>query len=220
MATWQRPKRKFEEAKRRRSRGKQQNVKKAESEVHRMENEVKQRSLSALSRGGVSDIGPISRWMVRTRDRIFRRMGPLGPSPAGDEFGRDVLSRVFWVRESPSSLESSPRWCRSSIGVTYGAICWYVGGWVDDLMMRLSTSSNSLPFIFIVIFDLDSSSEDTLKARLAAWGIDRITIFYLVCRSDQLANDGPRRSRPSDFAAERVVCRIGPSSAPAKRESS
>jgi oligopeptide transport system permease protein len=66
------------------------------------------------------------------------------------------------------------------IGVTYGAVSGYVGGWVDDLMMRFVDILYSLPFIFIVIFLISILSEDVLKARLAAWGIDRITIFYLV----------------------------------------
>ena len=66
------------------------------------------------------------------------------------------------------------------IGVTYGALAGYVGGWVDDVMMRLVDILYSIPFIFVVIFIITILSENTIKTRLEDWGIDRITIFYFV----------------------------------------
>ena len=61
---------------------------------------------------GFPDLGPISRWMVRTRYRLFGKWS-LGPVAGRDEFGRDVLSRVFWGRAFRSSWASWPRWSRS-----------------------------------------------------------------------------------------------------------
>src|SRR5690349_18640643 len=46
-------------------------VKKAENEVHRMENEVNSVLYKAYREAGFADIGPVSRWMVRMRARIF-----------------------------------------------------------------------------------------------------------------------------------------------------
>jgi len=154
-------------------------VKKAENEVHRMENEVNSVLYRAYREAGFPDIGPVSRWMVRMRAHIFGGW-TVGSIAGRDEFGRDVLSRVFWGARISIIVGLVATLVSLIIGVTYGAISGYVGGWVDDLMMRFVDILYSLPFIFIVIFLISILSEDTLKARLAAWGIDRITIFYLV----------------------------------------
>jgi len=79
--------------------------------------------------------------------------------------------RMGWERSTLVSLV---------IGVTYGALAGYIGGWVDDVMMRIVDVLYSLPFIFIVIFLISILNDEVFKARLAAWGIDRITIFCLV----------------------------------------
>ncbi|MEM1304269.1 MAG: ABC transporter permease, partial [Planctomycetota bacterium] len=64
--------------------------------------------------------------------------------------------------------------------VTYGAVSGYVGGWVDNAMMRIVDVLYSVPFIFIVILLIAFLSEETTKSRLDAVGVDRITIFYFV----------------------------------------
>lgn len=66
------------------------------------------------------------------------------------------------------------------IGVNYGAISGYCGGWVDDAMMRLVDVLYSVPFIFVVIFLLTILSEESIADELAYWGINRITVFFLV----------------------------------------
>jgi oligopeptide transport system permease protein len=154
-------------------------VKKAENEVHRMENEVNSVLYRPYREAGFPDIGPVSRWMVRMRDRIFGGW-TVGSIAGRDEFGRDVLSRVFWGARISIIVGIVATLVSLTIGVTYGALAGYIGGWVDDIMMRFVDILYSLPFIFIVIFLISILSEDTFKARLAAWGINRITIFYLV----------------------------------------
>jgi oligopeptide transport system permease protein len=154
-------------------------VRKAENEVHRMENEVNSVLYRPYREAGFPDIGAVSRWMIRTRDRVFGGW-TVGSIAGRDEFGRDVLSRVFWGARISIIVGIVATLVSLVIGVTYGAISGYVGGWVDDVMMRFVDILYSLPFIFIVIFLISILSEDILKARLAAWGINRITIFYLV----------------------------------------
>jgi oligopeptide transport system permease protein len=128
---------------------------------------------------GYPNLGPLSRWMVRTRYRLFGNWS-LGPVAGRDEFGRDVLSRVFWGARISIIVGIVATLVSLSIGVTYGAIAGYVGGWVDDLMMRVVDILYSIPFIFIVIFIMTILSQDEIKATLEEWGIGRITIFYLV----------------------------------------
>jgi oligopeptide transport system permease protein len=172
-------KHKFAEARRADPNGTSNDVKKAENEVHRLENEVNTVLYRAYREAGFPDIGPLSRWMIRMRARIFGGW-TIGSIAGRDEFGRDVLSRVFWGARISIIVGIIATLVSLVIGVTYGALAGYIGGWVDDVMMRIVDVLYSLPFIFIVIFLITILSEDTLKARLAAYGIDRITIFYLV----------------------------------------
>jgi oligopeptide transport system permease protein len=81
-----------------------------------------------------------------------------------------LRARLAWSRSLVSLV----------IGVSYGAISGYVGGWVDDAMMRLVDILYSIPFIFVVIFIITILGQDDIKKELEAWGIDRIMIFYLV----------------------------------------
>jgi oligopeptide transport system permease protein len=73
------------------------------------------------------------------------------------------------------------------IGVSYGAIAGYLGGRVDNIMMRIVDVLYSIPFIFVVIFLVTILSEDSIKTKLEAFHIgpismpiDRITIFFFV----------------------------------------
>ena len=128
---------------------------------------------------GYPDVGAVSRWMIRARYQVFGEWN-LTSVAGRDEFGRDVLSRVFWGARISIIVSLVATFVSLLIGVTYGAISGYVGGWVDDLMMRLVDILYSIPFIFIVIFIITVLSDEKIKARLEGVGIGRITIFYLV----------------------------------------
>jgi oligopeptide transport system permease protein len=55
-----------------------------------------------------------------------------------------------------------------------------VGGFVDNLMMRIVDVLYSVPFIFVVIFLLTILSQEDVKLWLESHGIDRIAIFFVV----------------------------------------
>jgi oligopeptide transport system permease protein len=67
------------------------------------------------------------------------------------------------------------------IGVSWGATAGYLGGRIDNAMMRFVDMLYSIPFIFVVIFLVTILSEPTtIKPWLDRYGIDRIVIFFIV----------------------------------------
>ncbi len=97
-----------------------------------------------------------------------------------DELGRDVLARLFWGARVSLAVGLVATLVSVVIGISYGAIAGYLGGWVDDLMMRVVDILYSVPFIFIVIYLITILSAHEIQAWLEAHGIDRIAIFFIV----------------------------------------
>ncbi len=149
------------------------------NEEQRLHNEMQSILYRPYRDAGFPDVGPVSRWMIRMRSRLFGEWA-LGSFAGRDEFGRDVLARVFWGARISIIVGIVATFVSLVIGVTYGAIAGYVGGWLDDVMMRFVDILYSVPFIFVVIFLITILGEEHVKSRLESWGIDRITIFYFV----------------------------------------
>ncbi len=128
---------------------------------------------------GYAGLGWLSRSMVRVRFAVFGRKS-LNSVWGRDVLGRDIISRVFWGARISLIVGLVATLVSLVIGVTYGAVAGYLGGWVDDVMMRLVDVGYSIPFIFVVIFLITILGEESVADELAYWGIDRITIFFLV----------------------------------------
>ena len=115
-----------------------------------------------------SIIGPtlISKWTGYTYDLIpsdagltksfapFR--GPAGQfswaHPMGtDNAGRDMLARVLSGGQISLLVGFIATLMSLVIGVSYGAVAGYLGGRIDDLMMRIVDVIYSLPYVIIVI---------------------------------------------------------------------
>jgi oligopeptide transport system permease protein len=122
---------------------------------------------------------------ILTRGLIRLRLALFGdwsiPSVCGtDESGRDVLSRIMWGARVSLAVGIVATLVSLLIGVTYGAISGYFGGWVDAVMMRIVDVLYSIPFIFVVIYLITIITEDSIKRELDQYGIDQIVVFYMV----------------------------------------
>ncbi len=124
-------------------------------------------------------VNRLSRWMIELRVKLFGNWS-LNSYCGRDQLGRDLLARLFWGARVSLLVGLVATLVSLVIGVSYGAISGYFGGRVDNAMMRVVDVLYSVPFIFIVIFLISVLSEEKTKARLERYGIDRITVFFVV----------------------------------------
>ncbi len=127
----------------------------------------------------------IDSWEPNFVDRalIAVRTGIFGDWQTGhwlgtDSKGRDIASRIVWGSRVSILVALSATLCSLIIGVTYGAFSGYMGGRIDNAMMRFVDVLYSVPFIFVVIFFVTILNE--YRHELADAGIGYIHVFYVV----------------------------------------
>ena len=128
---------------------------------------------------GYPKLGPINRGLLAARAAIFGRW-EFASLCGTDQLGRDLLSQLFWGARVSLMVGLVAALVSLVIGVSYGAVSGYVGGRVDNAMMRAVDVLYSIPFVFVVIFLITILGEPSLKERLEDFGVNRITLFYIV----------------------------------------
>ena len=92
--------------------------------------------------------------------------GSQGPSWAHlfgtDALGRDLMVRVMEGGRISLAVGVISTTVSLLIGVTYGATAAYLGGWVENLMMRFVDVMFALPYIFVVIIVMTMIPEEKL----------------------------------------------------------
>jgi len=77
-----------------------------------------------------------------------RLQGPSGGHPFGtDQFGRDILSRVMAGAVTSIAVGVIAVGIGAALGVALGLLSGYVGGWLDETLMRLVDAVQGFPAI-------------------------------------------------------------------------
>ena len=99
----------------------------------------------------------------RSPEGTFSWSHPMGT----DNGGRDILARVLSGGQISLMVALIATAVSLIIGVFYGALAGYVGGKLDDLMMRIVDVLYSLPYVIIVIVLLALLPAKTPSGQLA-----------------------------------------------------
>lgn len=97
-----------------------------------------------------------------------------------DPLGRDILVRTLVGGRVSLTVALVATAVSFVIGVTYGAISGYFGGYVDELMMRFVDILYSLPHLFLVIVLLAFFSKDITMLFIALGAVSWLTMARIV----------------------------------------
>lgn len=112
----------------------------------------------------------------------FATPGTPGHLLGTDEFGRDVLSRIIYGARISLLVASTAVLVALTIGGTMGVLAGFVGGWTDNIVMRIMDVMFAIPALMIalgVVGLLGPSSSSVI----IALGIAYTPLFARICRS-------------------------------------
>jgi len=102
-----------------------------------------------------------------------------------DRLGRDILSRLIYGSRQSLSMGAITVVIAATIGVIFGAIAGYYGGWADNLCMRFLDIYQSIP-MFLLCVTLAAILGPSLRNAIIALGISTIPIYARIMRATVL----------------------------------
>jgi len=97
-----------------------------------------------------------------------------------DHLGRDVLTRLVYGARISITIALVVTLISFVIGVLWGATAGYVGGAVDNIMMRFVDVMYGLPFLFIVIILIVVFGRSTMNLFIALGAVQWLTMARIV----------------------------------------
>jgi len=97
-----------------------------------------------------------------------------------DSLGRDLLARLLVGLRVSLAIGVVATGVSLVIGVAWGATAGYIGGMVDELMMRVVDVLYSLPFIFFVIVLMVTFGRNIVLIFLAIGAVEWLTLARIV----------------------------------------
>lgn len=109
-------------------------------------------------------------------------MAPLhgGHLLGTDSLGRDLLARLLAGLGVSLSIGVVATSVSLVIGVIWGATAGYLGGRVDEIMMRIVDTLYSLPFVFFVILLMVTFGKNIVLIFLAIGAVEWLTMSRIV----------------------------------------
>jgi oligopeptide transport system permease protein len=115
-----------------------------------------------------------------TKTDVWTAPGVAGHLIGADSLGRDLLARLFAGLGVSLGIGVVATAVSLVIGVAWGATAGYLGGKVDEVMMRIVDTLYSLPFIFFVILLMVTFGKNIFLIFLAIGAVEWLTMARIV----------------------------------------
>lgn len=138
-------------------------------------------------------------------DEVTNRLaGPSLSHPFGtDPLGRDVLSRMIYGARVSIIVAVSAVAVSSTVGVGIGVVSGYLGGIIDNVLMRVIDSIISFPSIILALVFVTAFGA-TLRSVIIALAVVSVPIFARLMRAQVLA------TKESDYVLAARSAGAGP----------
>ena len=88
-----------------------------------------------------------------------------------DQLGRDILSRLIYGSRITLMVAFAGTVAAGVIGIFFGCLSGYYGGWIDAVIMRIADIQLSFPFILLALF----------IAAVLGPGVDNVILVACLC---------------------------------------
>lgn len=134
------------------------------------------------------------------------RKAPSLAHPLGtDEIGRDILARMVWGARASLMAGVVSVVIAVALGLPFGLIAGYFGGWLDQVISRITDAMLAMPFLILAIA-LAAFLGPSLTNAMIAIGLSAMPIFIRLTRGQVLSVktedyvEGARAIGVNDFA--------------------
>lgn len=103
-----------------------------------------------------------------------------------DELGRDVFSRMLWGTRASLSAGVISVTIAVLLGVPFGLVSGYFGGWIDAVISRATEAMLAIPFLIFAIA-LAAFLGPSLSNAMIAIGLSAMPIFIRLTRGQVLS---------------------------------
>jgi peptide/nickel transport system permease protein len=103
-----------------------------------------------------------------------------------DDLGRDILSRMIWGAQASLMAGVFSVAIAIVIGVPFGLLAGYFGGWVDMVISRVTEALLAMPFLIMAIA-LAAFLGPSLTNAMIAIGLSAMPLFVRLTRGQVLA---------------------------------
>jgi peptide/nickel transport system permease protein len=103
-----------------------------------------------------------------------------------DDIGRDILSRMIWGAQASLLAGVVSVGIAVAIGVPFGLISGYFGGWTDQIISRVTEAFLAMPFLITAIA-LAAFLGPSLTNAMIAIGLSAMPVFIRLTRGQVLS---------------------------------